>query len=183
SALGGGTLARTVQADDDLGMFENELTLPPIAGSYSDVSVQLQSSDSGKAKLPRIEVIPGEPTQLSWTSSGKVSVDGIGHATLTFTIKDKHGTLAAKGTDVGFYVSERLHIVDQDLAVSGNDGKVSIVVKGGAHAGPSSVRIRVGKVEQLVDLTVNPLKLEFIGFQNTIFANDSKTVVVRVTDV
>ena len=73
--------------------------------------------------------------------------------------------------------------IESDLIdYSTTDGRATVVVKGGAHSGPAQLRFKVGEVEQILDLVVNPLTIQ-LQASETVYAGDSTDIELTVTDI
>lgn len=181
-ADGGATLETAISVDDQYGIFTNELTLPPLRGTVSNVSVQLLDSASGPASLPPIEVKAGEPVSIETNVSDlTVSAAGADQASVTITVFDKNGNPVEANTGVGFFVEGSLHVVESSGATD-EDGKATLTVKGGDVAEAANVRITAGDAAANVPVTVKPLTVEFLGLDSTLFAGASDPFTLRITD-
>ena len=180
AATSGAALSVGTEENRELGVFFNEVTLPPVAGFTTDISVNLLNSTSAKATLPPIIVVPGAPSQVTYTEDGNLlSIDGVSERTYTFTVKDKNGNLISDGTGVSFVAGDSLQVASYDDATT--NGIAHVTIKGGSYAGDADLTFKVGQVETKVDLDIKPLNITVV-MDATIFPGASDTVTVSVTD-
>ncbi|PHS00333.1 MAG: hypothetical protein COA80_02905, partial [Leeuwenhoekiella sp.] len=181
-ADGGASLATTIDIDEEYGIFTNELTMPPNRGAVSNVSVELLDSSGTKVTLPPVEVIAGAPATISADQPAlTVSAAGVDETTLTVTVTDQHGNPVEANTGVSFFVEGSLHTVETSGATDDN-GNAILTLKGGDVAENANVRVTAGDATANVPVTVQPLNVEFVGLDATIFAGKTDSFTVRVTD-
>ncbi|ACE83427.1 hypothetical protein CJA_2502 [Cellvibrio japonicus Ueda107] len=176
----GASLETTSESDDDQGVFFNEVRLPPVTGASTRVAIKLVGVEETKAELPKFEVVPGVPAQISVDQSqGNLSVGGLGQTTVTFVIRDKNNNLVADGTGVSFFPEGALLTVSADTATS--SGRASVTMEGGDYAEQARLTIHVGDQSHTIDLNVRPLNVALSAPTN-LEAGKSGPVVVTVTD-
>lgn len=178
---GNASLEKQTDESDTLGVFLNTARLPNIAGSQAVVSIELQSSGSGKMSLPPFIVVPGAPAQISIESdTTPVSVEGVGEATYTIRATDQFGNPVTDGTGLSVTLSESLHLVELDGAFSG--GQARLRIKGGPHPGEASFTVQVAGVTQTQPVEVHPLQFDW-QVDPTLFAGARQNVELTVRNL
>jgi len=180
---GSGSLAKRVDTNDDYAIFNNTLTLPTQAGAISKVTAVLSSDAGNNTEAPlTFRVIPGETDSIfvAQTHSGeKMYVGGGDRVEVYGNAYDQFGNAVSDGTGVSVTALGSLTLETPPNATA--NGRFSFVVSGSDFAEQSSVLVTVGEKEQTIDLTVNPVNVEFINLPTQINVNSRLNFKIKVT--
>jgi hypothetical protein len=154
--VGDGSLARTMQSDSSLGVFDNTLTMPTRVGAEAEVFVEMLDNPQSKTTWKKVVVVPGAPAKISYKVTGQAGALGQGNARIDIDVYDQFGNRVADETPVSVALNDSLRIVSQQLATK--DGHAYIEVTGGEFdAEQTEALITSGSVNVSADLSVQGL--------------------------
>lgn len=142
---------------NEIGYFQNELTMPTVAGSKAQVTVQEPDSPT-KTKFGTVRVIPGKPHRINLTASGQASIHESGTVTVSANITDKNGNAVADGTPVSWSVDGNASIKSSVLDTQG--GRVTAEIVGGGMADTARIKLSIADINESIDTIVAPLDIQ-----------------------
>ncbi|WP_028671773.1 Ig-like domain-containing protein [Saccharospirillum impatiens] len=176
---GDGAMDEVVQFNDSNGLFLNRIVMPTTAGSTAKIEIDMMGTDMAPIALPTIEVIPGEPHTISYSTSGSLATETSLTQDFFVTVRDKNGNLVQDGTPVDVFTHSSVELADAELETS--DGTMRFSIVGGPFEGPASVTIKSADASREVAVQVNPLNIE-LDYPQALDVGQTGTVTARVTD-
>ncbi|WP_299941182.1 hypothetical protein [uncultured Microbulbifer sp.] len=179
---GSGSFTDTaVETDTDLGVFFNEITLPPTTGATAQVRAILNDARDLPAELPPFVVVPGVPAQAnsSINVSGDVHIAKASSATVSVTIRDKNNNLVADGTGVSFLVDGALELVSSEGATT--NGVATAVITGSDYVGDAAIQVVAGDATLTHPVEVKPLNVA-MNVDTRLEPGESSSFSFTVTD-
>lgn len=155
---GEGSLAQSgFVTGNQIGYFQNALTMPPIAGSKTQVTVQEPDSPT-RAKFGTVRVVPGKPHRITLSATGQASIHESGKVTVSANITDKHGNAVADGTPVSWSVDGNASIHSSVLDTQG--GRVTAEIVGGGMADTARIKLSIDAINESIETIVTPLDIQ-----------------------
>ncbi|PAU65359.1 LamG domain-containing protein, partial [Pseudomonas indica] len=153
---GDGQLAKVVQTDSGLGVFDNTLQMPTRAGATADVFVEMLDNPQSKTNWKKVIVEPGVPAKISYKVTGQAGALGQGNSRIDIDVFDQFGNRVVDETPVSVGLNDSLRIVSQQLATK--NGHAYIEVTGGEFdVAQSEALISSGSVNVSANLSVQGL--------------------------
>lgn len=163
---------------NEIGYFQNELTMPTVAGSQAYVTVREQDNPS-QARVGIIRVVPGAPYQISLSAQGQASIHEHGEVVVTARVTDKNGNPVADGTPVIWSVEGDASITSSTLDTQG--GVVTSKVVGGGLAGTAGITLKVDGVSRTIDTVIQPMNIQ-VTAPSSVGLDQDIDVTVTVLD-
>ncbi|GGX56066.1 hypothetical protein [Saccharospirillum salsuginis] len=176
---GEGAMDETVQFNDSNGLFLNRIVMPTTAGSKANLEIDMVGTDMEPIELPTIEVVPGEPHSISYSTTGSLATEAPLTQDFIVTVRDRNGNLVQDGTPVDVFTHNSLELADHDLETSG--GKMQFSLQGGPFKGDASVTIKSVDASIEVPVQVRPLNID-LDYPQALGVGQSGQIKVTVTD-
>ncbi|MEI4551689.1 LamG-like jellyroll fold domain-containing protein [Pseudoalteromonas spongiae] len=179
-AKGSGSFISLDNNNAENGVFAADIQLPPYTGTRATPFVYFAGDKDNYVIMDAIEVVPGEPANLSVTGEGDAYMEGLGQINIELEAKDKNGNLVADGTS--FIYSLDGHGIVSEASDSFTNGKASLIVKGGYLPDDElKLKVTTGNVSQELDLVIQPLTVVIEDYPLNMEAGQVYEVRAKVT--
>src|SRR5690606_29922845 len=166
---GAGSLTTQLQHDNELGIFQNELTMPTVAGSAGIVKALLLESQT-EVQFKNVLVLPGKPAVIDISSKGAAAAMESDKLQITVTVKDAHGNLVEDGTSVNISVNQDTLMPDYNPGTV--NGVATATLTGNAFtSSDAKMTVRVGDIVKVFDFAVEGLTVDLQSVINDFVAN------------
>ncbi len=182
-ATGGGRLTSSVQTTNELGLFDNTLTLPAVKGSTTDVSISLVGDSGASATWKTVEVIAGKPAHITIQKSADSVVSlGQGDVRLDITVTDGTGARnrVEDGTELSLEFGDSLLVKEQRLSTV--DGVAYVVLSGGEFSSDeANITVSTGDITATTSLAIDPLNITFTPSKTSLNKRERINISATVT--